>query len=171
MYTKSVPDLQANLAKQQVQKSKFRSKLPRFTCKHPLDLRPCLPPTAVSTKKNHYLQHSTHTPTRQATILQRRHLVLLLRQLSFFIFGLFLCPKLTLQCTVEGAGENTVNPDTADHPRDRHHKRSVRRDKRYFLLSCSSPTSALTSTCAYKVYSPFPRMRIIILLCVNQRWT
>lgn len=125
----------------------------------------------MSTKKNHYLQHSTHTPTRQATILQRRHLVLLLRQLSFFIFGLFLCPKLTLQCTVEGAGENTVNPDTADHPRDRHHKRSVRRDKRYFLLSCSSPTSAITSTCAYKVYSPFPRMRIIILLCVNQRWT
>lgn len=108
------------------------------------------------------MQHSTHTPTSHATIPQRRHLVLLLCQLSFFIFGLFLCPKLTLQCTVEGAGENTVNPDTADHPRDRHHKRSVRRDKRYFLLSCpSSPTSAITSTCACKVYSPFPRMRII----------
>lgn len=73
-------------------------------------------------------------------------MVFLLSLLRLLLFGLLLRAQLTLQRTVEGAGENTISPRTPDRERGRHHKSTVRAGKRYFLLSCCTSTpSSLTS--------------------------
>ena len=110
------------------------------------------------------------------------HEVFLLSLFRLLLLGLLLRAQLTLQRTVEGAGENTISARTPDRKRGRHHKSRVRAGKRYFLLSCctstpSSLTSAISSSSSRLRYlynlhvhntpSTYVRIRTCTYACAN----
>ena len=105
----------------------------------------------------------TDTTQLHVSQLRHAHLILLLSLLGLFLLGFLLRAQLTLQRTVEGAGENTISPRTPDRERGRHHKSRVRAGKRYFLLSCctSTPSSLTSAICLRSSSSSSSRLQCL----------